>query len=102
MLRPMANLTDVDVSRQMKGFPEAMWAVIADLHRARVAGVRRERRGHLRAGAGRSHLHGATVHVHWAGAPKGVMGKLMRPMMQKRITQSWERSLEALGRVASM
>jgi hypothetical protein len=30
------------------------------------------------------------------------MGKLMRPMMQKRITQSWERSLEALGRVASM
>jgi uncharacterized protein YndB with AHSA1/START domain len=43
---------------------------------------------------------GATVHVHWTGTPKGVMGKLMRPMMQKRITQTWERSLEALDRVA--
>jgi uncharacterized membrane protein len=44
---------------------------------------------------------GTNVRVHWTGTPKGVMGKLMRPMMQKRITQNWERSLEALERVAS-
>jgi uncharacterized membrane protein len=44
---------------------------------------------------------GSNVRVHWTGTPKGVMGKLMRPMMQKRITQNWERSLEALDRVAS-
>ena len=43
---------------------------------------------------------GATVRVHWTGTPKGVMGRLMRPMMQKRITRNWERSLEALDRVA--
>jgi uncharacterized protein YndB with AHSA1/START domain len=43
---------------------------------------------------------GSTVRVHWTGTPKGVMGKLMRSMMQKRITQNWERSLEALDRVA--
>jgi uncharacterized membrane protein len=44
---------------------------------------------------------GASVRVHWTGTPKGVMGKLMRSMMQKRITRNWERSLEALDRVAS-
>ena len=44
---------------------------------------------------------GSNVRVHWTGTPKGVMGKLMRSMMQKRITQNWERSLEALDRVAS-
>jgi uncharacterized protein YndB with AHSA1/START domain len=43
---------------------------------------------------------GATVRVHWTGTPKGVMGRMMRSMMQKRITQNWERSLEALDRVA--
>jgi uncharacterized protein YndB with AHSA1/START domain len=43
---------------------------------------------------------GSNVRVHWTGTPKGVMGKLMRPMMQKRITRNWERSLEALDRVA--
>jgi polyketide cyclase/dehydrase/lipid transport protein len=43
---------------------------------------------------------GSTVHVHWTGTPKGIMGRLMRPMMQKRITENWERSLEALERVA--
>jgi uncharacterized membrane protein len=43
---------------------------------------------------------GATVRVHWSGTPKGFMGRLMRGSMQKRITQSWERSLEALDRVA--
>jgi uncharacterized protein YndB with AHSA1/START domain len=42
----------------------------------------------------------ATVRVHWTGTPKGVMGRLMRPMMQKRITRNWEQSLEALDRVA--
>jgi uncharacterized protein YndB with AHSA1/START domain len=43
---------------------------------------------------------GATVRVHWTGTPKGLMGRVMRPMMQKRITQNWERSLEALDRVS--
>jgi uncharacterized membrane protein len=43
---------------------------------------------------------GATVRVHWTGTPNGFMGRAMRPMMQKRITQNWERSLEALDRVA--
>lgn len=43
---------------------------------------------------------GATVRVHWTGAPKGLRGRMMRSMMQKRITQNWERSLEALDRVA--
>ena len=37
--------------------------------------------------------------MHWTGTPKGLMGRMMRPMMQKRITQNWERSLEALERV---
>ena len=44
---------------------------------------------------------GTHVRVHWTGTPKGVVGALMRSMMQKRITQNWERSLEALDRVAS-
>lgn len=44
---------------------------------------------------------GTTVRVHWTGTPKGVMGKLMSGMMQKRITTNWERSLEALERVAA-
>jgi polyketide cyclase/dehydrase/lipid transport protein len=44
---------------------------------------------------------GVTVRAHWTGAPKGVMGKLMSGMMQKRITESWERSLEALEKLAS-
>jgi uncharacterized protein YndB with AHSA1/START domain len=54
----------------------------------------------------RSELHispsadGVTVRAHWTGAPKGVMGKLMSAMMQKRITESWARSLEALGKLA--
>jgi uncharacterized protein YndB with AHSA1/START domain len=43
---------------------------------------------------------GVTVRVHWTGTPKGVLGKLMRGMMQKRITQNWERSLEQLERAA--
>ena len=43
---------------------------------------------------------GSTVRVHWSGTPKGLMGRLMRSMMQKRITQNWERSLAALDRVA--
>jgi hypothetical protein len=44
---------------------------------------------------------GVVVRAHWTGTPKGPMGKLMSGMMQKRITQSWRRSLEALERVAS-
>jgi uncharacterized protein YndB with AHSA1/START domain len=44
---------------------------------------------------------GVTVRAHWTGTPKGVMGSLMRGMMQKRITQNWERSLEALEKVSS-
>jgi hypothetical protein len=44
---------------------------------------------------------GVSVRVHWTGTPKGFMGKVMAPMMQKRITQNWERSLEALERTAA-
>ena len=44
---------------------------------------------------------GTTVRVHWTGTPKGVMGRLMRGTMQKRITRNWEGSLAALDRVAS-
>jgi uncharacterized protein YndB with AHSA1/START domain len=43
---------------------------------------------------------GVTVRVHWTGTPKGVAGKLMSGMMQKRITENWERSLEQLERAA--
>ncbi|HZI76386.1 MAG TPA: SRPBCC family protein, partial [Gemmatimonadales bacterium] len=43
---------------------------------------------------------GVTVRVHWTGRPKGLLGKLMRGMMQKRITESWERSLERLENAA--
>ena len=42
---------------------------------------------------------GVTVRAHWTGTPKGLMGKLMSGMMQKRITDSWERSLESLERL---
>jgi uncharacterized protein YndB with AHSA1/START domain len=44
---------------------------------------------------------GVTVRVHWTGTPKGIMGKMMSGMMQKRITQNWENSLAALERVAT-
>jgi hypothetical protein len=44
---------------------------------------------------------GVLVRAHWTGAPKGLMGRLMRGMMQKRITQNWERSLEQLERLAA-
>jgi uncharacterized protein YndB with AHSA1/START domain len=43
---------------------------------------------------------GVTVRVLWTGRPKGLLGKLMRGMMQKRITESWERSLERLENAA--
>lgn len=43
---------------------------------------------------------GVTVRAHWTGTPKGLMGRMMSSMMQKRITQNWERSLEGLERVA--
>jgi carbon monoxide dehydrogenase subunit G len=39
---------------------------------------------------------GVTVRVRWTGTPKGLLGKVMSGMMQKRITESWERSLEQL------
>jgi hypothetical protein len=58
-----------------------------------VSGVRSELE--VRDGAG-----GATVRVHWTGTPKGLMGRVMRSTMQKRITENWERSLEALDRLA--
>jgi uncharacterized protein YndB with AHSA1/START domain len=41
------------------------------------------------------------VHVHWRGQPKGLMGRMMRPMFQKRIQQNWERSLENLDDLAA-
>lgn len=40
------------------------------------------------------------VRVHWTGTPKGVLGKIMSGMMQKRITENWERSLEQLENAA--
>jgi uncharacterized protein YndB with AHSA1/START domain len=43
---------------------------------------------------------GVLVRAHWTGAPKGLMGRMMRGMMQKRITQNWESSLEQLERLA--
>jgi carbon monoxide dehydrogenase subunit G len=39
---------------------------------------------------------GVIVRVHWTGTPKGLLGKIMSGMMQKRITENWERSLERL------
>jgi hypothetical protein len=59
-----------------------------------VSGVRSE----LQLGDGGGSA--ATLRVHWTGTPKGVMGKLMRGTMQKRITQNWERSLAKLDEVA--
>jgi uncharacterized protein YndB with AHSA1/START domain len=44
---------------------------------------------------------GSTVHVRWTGSPKGLMGRLMASMMQKRITENWERSLQELDRIAN-
>lgn len=44
---------------------------------------------------------GVTVRAHWTGTPKGVMGRMMAGMMQKRITENWERSLEALEKLAA-
>jgi uncharacterized protein YndB with AHSA1/START domain len=58
-----------------------------------VAGVRSELL--LTPGA-----DGVSVRAHWTGTPKGIMGRLMRGTMQKRITENWERSLEALERLA--
>jgi uncharacterized membrane protein len=43
---------------------------------------------------------GAEAHVHWKGVPSNLMGRLMRPMFQRRITQNWERSLEKLDELA--
>jgi uncharacterized protein YndB with AHSA1/START domain len=43
---------------------------------------------------------GASVRAHWTGTPKGVLGKMMSGMMQKRIAENWERSLQALERIA--
>jgi hypothetical protein len=54
-----------------------------------VAGVRSELR-----------LSGTTLRAHWTGTPKGLMGKLMRGTMQKRIRQNWEHSLIKLDEVA--
>jgi hypothetical protein len=44
---------------------------------------------------------GVNVRARWTGTPKGVIGKMMAGMMQKRITENWERSLEALERLAT-
>jgi hypothetical protein len=59
-----------------------------------VSGVRSELS--LRPGDG-----GAVVRAHWTGAPKDLMGRMMAGPMQKRITEDWERSLEALERLAT-
>lgn len=44
---------------------------------------------------------GVSVRAHWTGTPKGLMGRMMAGMMQRRITENWERSLEALEKLAS-
>ena len=59
-----------------------------------IAGVRSEIE--LRQAPG----GGLEAHAHWSGDPKGFVGKLMRPMFQKRIQQNWDASLEQLDRVA--
>lgn len=41
------------------------------------------------------------MHVHWTGTPKGLMGRMMRSMTQKRITQNRESSLLELDRIAN-
>lgn len=145
----MPSAIDVDVRRRINATPDAVWAVLGDLHRLpewlEFASSVENVSGPAQPGATytvkppRSYeptthwtvteaepptrqLHtsempvvsgvrsllevqaadgGSTVHVHWTGTPKGVMGRLMRPMMQKRITQNWERSLAALERVAA-
>lgn len=145
----MPSAIDVDVSREIKASPDAVWSVIGDLQRLpewlAFASSVEDVSGPAQPGATytvkppRSYeptthwtvtesepparqLHtsempvvsgvrsllevrpsdgGSTVRVHWTGTPKGLMGRLMRPMMQKRITQNWERSLDALERVAS-
>jgi uncharacterized protein YndB with AHSA1/START domain len=43
---------------------------------------------------------GVEARVHWSGEPKGLMGRMMRPMFQKRIQENWDRSLAELDRVA--
>lgn len=43
---------------------------------------------------------GVIVRVHWSGTPKGALGRIMSRMMQKRIAENWERSLEQLERAA--
>ncbi len=44
---------------------------------------------------------GTEASVHWRATPKGLPGRLMRGMFQKRITENWERSLERLDELAS-
>jgi hypothetical protein len=43
----------------------------------------------------------ASVHVHWHGEPKNLMGRMMRGMFQRRIDENWRKSLEQLDRLAS-
>lgn len=59
-----------------------------------VSGVRSELQLSDRGGGA------TTLRVRWTGTPKGIMGKLMRGTMQKRITQNWERSLTKLDELA--
>jgi carbon monoxide dehydrogenase subunit G len=140
----MTKTIDVDVSRRMDATPEAVWAVIDDLHRLPewlvFASAVEDVTGPAHAGETytvkpsrpyeptthwlvaeaeqpfrqlhtsempvvsgvRSELtitpsgEGVTVRVHWTGTPKGLLGKMMSGMMQKRITENWERSLGQL------
>jgi uncharacterized protein YndB with AHSA1/START domain len=43
----------------------------------------------------------AKVHVHWRGNPRNLMGRMMRPMFQRRIQENWEKSLEDLDKLAT-
>jgi uncharacterized protein YndB with AHSA1/START domain len=42
----------------------------------------------------------AQLHVHWRGEPANLVGRMMRPMFQRRIQENWERSLEKLDALA--
>ena len=92
----------VDQPRQHPYEPTTHWVVAeADAPRRQlhtcempiVSGVRSELT--LTPGDG-----GVTVRARWPGTPKGLMGRMMAGSMQKRITQNWERSLEAMERLA--
>lgn len=43
---------------------------------------------------------GVRADVHWRGEPANLLGRLMRPMFQRRIEAQWEQSLKKLDALA--